>query len=249
MRTFIAAAATTILVSGAAHAQTTVVDPQIWFGPPGTTGPLGGTAIGGESNLLGTSGDFAFGAQLGKGKALQSPTLILIASTTSATVSLSSGLCGGACTLASTGTYGLTSNSATMTSGTIYSNVGLAAGGSESFGNYQNTDNLNGFGTPSEYFISVFDVPVSMQPKTPYAATESGAGAGSFVAGYSCLVGSVPPGAKCDSQGAIGQTPFTNAGLLGPTGGGGGGGGVPEPMTLALFGAGLVGLGFAKWRR
>src|SRR6266478_5328626 len=47
-----ALAAGLAVFAGAGVAQATVIDPQLFVGPPGTNSPPGGTAIGGESNLL-----------------------------------------------------------------------------------------------------------------------------------------------------------------------------------------------------
>ena len=103
----------------------------------------GGTALGGESNLITNTGSFDIG--VAGNHTQQNPLLVIVAVYNGVGVpSLSfSGV-----SAATVGTYGLTANQATLTSGTAFAALGLNAGGSESFVNFSGADVANGFAAP-----------------------------------------------------------------------------------------------------
>jgi hypothetical protein len=232
------------------NAQTaTVVDPQIFFcqGGPCLSAP-GGTAIGGESNLITdptTIGVGVAGSPTGN-TTLQNPLLIIVGVYNgSGTPTITSSVCGGACSPATVTTYGLTANTFTnfnsSSTGDAYHQLGLAAGGSESFTNWSGADTANGFAAPTSFTLYAFMLPTSLVSGSPITIDESGAAFGSFIIAYDCEVDKgVPTGSStgCSTEGNIGQTPFTNAGLIV----------TPEPVSMLLFGTGLVAIG-AKLRR
>ena len=136
---------------------------QIFVCQPGPgqpcTSPPGGTAIGGEANLITTPGAFDIG--VAGNFTLQNPLLIGVALENGVgTASISFGGVSNE-PLATVGTYGLTTNTvANFTSGDVFTALGLTqAGGSVSFTNLQTEDTLNGFGTPTSFRLQVFAVP------------------------------------------------------------------------------------------
>lgn len=216
-------------------------DPQIFVQNSTDTSPDGG-----DPNLLtdlnninvGVAGSFT----------LQDPLLIIVGvydwTAADGIPELSySGCTGGLCSLASIGQYGLTTNETSYVSGTgktAYQTLGLASGGSESFNNWSGADQANGLTAPTNFELFAFALPTNLTSGTNIVI-DTTAALGSFVIGYDCEDGTATTfGKGCKDPGNIGQTPFTNAGLIttGPPEHK-----TPEPAGLALLGSGLVLIG------
>ena len=225
---------------------------QIFVCQPSPTQPCtsapGGTAIGHESNLITTTGAFDLGVS--GSTTLQSPLLVGVAipNTGTGTASISFGASHTNQPFATVGTYGLDHNTATLTSGNLWDALGLQGGGSISFNNFVSADQQNGFGTPTSYAVSVFAISTNLAAGSPITI-DTGAGPGSFIFAFSCENGTGTNGAEggCINpanghldNGNVGQTVFTNVGLIST---------VPEPASLAIFGASLAGLGVIRRRR
>jgi hypothetical protein len=137
--------------------------------------------------------------------------------------------------LATVGTYGLTTNEFVNfnagTGGTAFSNLGLSAGGSESFGNLSGQDTKEGFAAPTSYTLFVFAVPSTVS--NPGITIDATGQAGSLILAYDCDTGGTDT-AGCGGNGNILETVNTNNGILKPPS-------VPEPGTLGLLGLGLLG--------
>lgn len=225
------AGAMTVLAAGSGPAQAQVVDPQIFVQQSGSS------PAGGDPNLITDTSAFNIG--VAGNFTLQDPLLVIVGvydGSGTPTISFN----GGTASLAAVGTYGLTTNTATFTaasSGTAYSLLGLSAGGSQSFGNWSLGDTTNGFAAPTSFTLYAFSLSTNLTSGSPITISESGAAAGSYIIGYDCSAGT-GSSSGCATAGDIGQSPFTNAGLIDA----GGSTPVPEPGSLLLLGTALASL-------
>jgi PEP-CTERM motif len=193
---------------------------------------------GGEPNIITDAS--AFNVGIAGSHTLQDPLLIIVAVYNGdGTPSIDFT---GAST-ATVGTYGLTANTATFTTGTAFAALGLSAGGSESFSNLSDDDVENGFAAPTSFELYAFALPTSLSPSAPITIGV-GAAAGSFILGYSCNQGTGST-TGCASNGDRAQTVDTNMGLLN----GGPPISTPEPESLGLLGLGLLSLAVFTLRR
>ncbi len=215
-------------------AKADVIDPQLYIQQSGTS------PAGGDPNII-NAGTGGFVVGVAGNHTLLDPLLVIVGVYDGSGVpAITFSGCGGTCSAATVGTYGLTANTANFTAsstGSAFDQLGLASGGSESFVNWSGADVANGFAAPSSFTLYAFMLPGSLDPTNqPWTIDESGAALGSFVIAYGCESVNNTTGA-CANAGAIGQTVFTNTGLItsGPPTRK-----VPEPSGLALLGSGLV---------
>ena len=254
------------LFAGAGVAQADViVDPQLWIGPPGSTSPPGGTAIGNESNLItGTGSGSSFVAGVAGNHTMQSPTLLIVgldgpAGAGGVKIGFS-GCPTTGCPTANPGTYGLGANTGTLNATNFhdaYAALGIAdagGGNSESFTNWNSADQLNGFPVPTSYTLEAFSIPAAITASNFLSLSEVGLPAGSFLILYSCEAPD-PTLAAC-SGGSVGSTPFTNAGLITTSSGGPTPPPpppppvLPEPSALVILGTAVLGLiGWGRIRK
>lgn len=192
----------------------------------------GNAPAGGDPNVLTNLGAFTIG--VAGSTTLQNPLLVIVGvynGVGTPSIDFSTSACTPACPLATVGTYGLVSNTATLTSGQdVWGQLGLTGGGSESFTNWSGADVTKGFTAPTTFTLYAFAIDTSLSSASPITVSESGAANGSFILGYGCQDGTSP---TICANGDVAQSVFTNTGIVDGT--------VPEPGVLALFGAGLLG--------
>lgn len=210
----------------------TTLDPQIFIQQSGTS------PAGGDPNVISNTGSFVVG--VAGSHTLQNPLLVIVGVYNgSGTPSISFSGCAtpSACPAATVGTYGLTTTSATFTAlstGSAFDQFGLASGGSESFVNWSGADVADGFAAPASFSLYAFALNTKLTGVGPISIDESGAANGSFIIAYDCEDGT-GSSSGCAANGDIGQTVFTNTGLIDapPS--------APEPASMALLGFAVLG--------
>lgn len=225
----------------------TIVDPQIFVCTGCTASPgVDPNPINPASINVGFDGNHTGVA----------PLLIIVGvpgatSTTGPTISLPTGV-----TLMAAGTYfgaatnGLTTgklDGSLTAGGEAYSTVGLnPQTNSESFVNWNLGETKNGLPTATSFGLYVYAINYALgtaSNPSPINIDFSNIPVGSYVIAYSCAAAGSPISTQCgtttSTKGDIGDTPFTNAGLVT----------TPEPNTLLLFGFGILALGLVMRRR
>lgn len=262
----------------APHAQAgTITDPAtLHIGPGGTTGcATGGCPIfGSELNGI-PGGTLDIYQNSGGAPNLLSPVLLILAvpndstgtELTAASIGPTAKLENSSMTLGTAAVsfgvipvanqFGATASGLTggtagfqayMTSGDVYTTLGIGAGvtNSESVTNFDAAElAVGGFTTaPTDYGLYVFSIATSNFSANDFLQlTVSGIPQGTFAMGYG--QDAVATGCTTDRHGKTTctggyspyDTPFTEAGITGMTHK------VPEPASLLMFGSGLLGLG------
>lgn len=224
---FAVAACLTLVCSYQTKAQT-VPDYQVFISSSLTN-------TGGDPNILDPTSIFA-GIQ--GNHSAGSPLLIIVAvptgsgTPTLSNVTLVSGTFDGL-----TFVSGLNSSTTLGSTQDVYGQLGLPGPNSQSYDNYSKFDMANGITVPTTFTLDVFAVSCALGttscPNLNFDIENFVAG--TFISAATC---SVQTATACpQTMDNFGATPFTVGGAI-----------VPEPVSMLLFGTGLVAMG-AKLRR
>ena len=225
------------LMAGPAFGQ---IDPQIFVQQSGTA------AAGGDPNIITGAGSFVVGVDGSQTE--QNPLLIIVGvydGNGTPSISYSGCATPSACPLATVGTYGLTANSGVtlVSNQDAYAQLGLTKGASEQFDNWAcggngcpgtGGDIGLGLAKPTSFTLYAFALNTNLVGGSSITIDEFGAAVGSYIIGYDCNDGT-GSSSGCATNGDVGSTPYTNAGLLNDTAA------VPEPASMALLGTALLG--------